>query len=344
MKRLTSIIVAAVLTATSGCAVSADRKSGDSLTYVSYGGAFQDGQIKAWQEPFSQQEGTQFKNTSPSDPSQIRAMVDAGKTVWDVVDTNPFFPAQYCGTYVEKLDLSTIDKSKFPPDTVSECAVPAERFALLFVYNADVFGSNPPTKMADFFDTKKFPGRRALTQETSTGLLETALVADGVAPDKLYPLDLDRALRQYDKIRSQTTFAANNGALQQLIVDKQASMALIVSARALTALRGGANIKPVWDQTITTFNTLSIPKGSPNKELAQKFIAFATSPEQSAKFSELSGTSPANLDAKPTMDAAATELNAFDPSRVDKTYQINAVWWSQNFTASQNKFVNWLAS
>lgn len=326
--------------ALSGCAAGAGGVG--SLVYVSYGGAFQDAQAEAWQTGYTEETGIEFENTSPSDMAQIRAMVDANATSWDVVDTNAYFPNQFCGQYFEEIDKSGIDTSQFEEGSVSDCAVPAERFALLLVYNTDTYGANPPTSLADYLDTSNFPGQRASTREVSTGLLESVLIADGVAPDQLYPLDLDRAFAALDTIRSQTTFAENNGALQQLVSDGQADMALVVSARALTIARDGVPIEPVWGTTVTTFNSLTIPKGSPNIEEAQKFIAYATQPEQSARFAELSGTSPANLDATPDYDETAEKFNAFEEGRTT-TVQLDAKWWSENVSDVQNRFTTWLA-
>ncbi len=352
MTKKSRIIITAVTTAgllaLSGCAAgSGDADSsaaaGGSLVYVSYGGAFQDAQAASWQVPYTAETGTEFENTSPSDMAQIKAMVEANQTSWDVVDTNAYFPNQFCDEYFEKLDLSAIDTSQFTEGSVSDCAVPAERFALLLVYNAETYGDNPPTELADFLDTEKFPGKRASTREVSTGLLESVLVADGVAPDDLYPLDLDRAFAALDTIRDVTTFAENNGALQQLVTDGQADMALIVSARALTVARDGVPIEPVWGETITTFNSLAVPKGAPNAAEAQKFIAFATQPEQSAAFAEASGTSPANLAAKPTYDDLAAKFNAFADDGRTETTQLDAVWWSENINEVQNRFTTWLA-
>ncbi len=270
-------------------------------------------------------------------------MVEAGNTSWDVVDTNAYFPNQFCGTYFEKLDLSKIATDQFEPGSVSDCAVPAERFALLFVYNNASYPDKPPTSLADFLNTEKYPGRRAMTREVSTGLLESMLIADGAPADDLYPLDLDRAFSALDKIRDQTTFAENNGALQQLLSDDQADMALIVSARALTVARDDVPIEPVWGTTVTTFNSLAVPKSAPNTEAAEDFIAYATQPEQSAKFAELSGTSPANLEAKPQYDDLAQKFDAFADDGRTETVQLDAVWWSENVDDVQARFTAWLA-
>lgn len=315
---------------------------GGTLTFVSYGGPFQENQGKAWLAPFTAANETTFNNDGPSDQAKIRAMVEGGKTTWDVVDGSPFFAREFCGKYVERLDLSQFDTSQFPEGTVNDCSVPAERYGLLFVYNTAKFGSKPPTKVADYFDTAAFPGKRAVVSDLSSGLLEAALLADGVKADELYPLDVDRALAKYGEIRKDTIFATNNGQLSQLLTDKQADMGLIVTARAISAAKAGATIAPVFDQTVSNVNALFIPKGTPNKDLATKFLAFATKPEQSAKFSELSGTAPANTTAKPNYDEVTKKFDVFTEGR-GTTTQMDVDWWAENFNATQQKFTIWLA-
>jgi len=59
-----------------------------------------------------------------------------------------------------------------------------------------------PTAGPIFWDVKKFPGRRALRNHRSPRW-EAALMADGVAPDKLYPLDVDRAFKKLEEIQAQ---------------------------------------------------------------------------------------------------------------------------------------------
>ena len=61
--------------------------------------------------------------------------------------------------------------------------------AVLYVLGA----GNVPAGWADYFDTTKFPGKRGAWDYSEGGMFEFALMADGVAPKDLYPLDLARA-------------------------------------------------------------------------------------------------------------------------------------------------------
>ena len=71
---------------------------------------------------------------------------------------------------------------------------------------------------------KAFPGPRSL-ENSPKGNLEFALLADGVAPDKLYPLDVDRAFKKLDQIKHHIPVWWTNGAQHvQLLIDGEVSM------------------------------------------------------------------------------------------------------------------------
>lgn len=336
--------LALATTLLTACSIGADGdQDGKSVTFVSYGkGSYQDGQEQGWLRPFEKQTGAKVTLDGPSDNAKLRAMVDAGKVTWDVMDTDAFLPREHCGTILEKIDIGDL-KDSFPPGTLSDCGVPAALFALEFMYNEKTYGDNPPTKLADFFDSKKFPGKRVIfAKDPAIGTLEAAILADGAQPDKVYPMDIDRALGMYDRIRSDLTFAQTYAQQQQIMVDNQADMALVVSARAYSVLKsGGTSWKPVWDKIPVTWDTMVIPKGSPNKKLAEELIRFASRPEQSARFAEISGAGAANTNAKPQLNDLQKKVDALGDQHAEKQVFINAEWWTENYTEVVEKWSKW---
>ncbi len=344
-KRVGLLGLAAALVA--GCGIGTDGGGGEKqLTFVSYGkGTYQDGQENAWLKPFEEQNGVKVTLDGPSDNAKLQSMVEAGKVTWDVMDTDGFLPRQHCGTLLDTIDVGDL-KDSFPPGTLSDCGVPAALFALEFMYNDKTYGDNPPTKLADFFDPVKYPGKRVIFGKDPTiGVLEAALMGDGVAPDSLYPLDVERAFGVYNRIRPTLTFAQTYAQQQQIMVDNQADMALVVSARAYSVLNaGGTQWKPVWDQIPVTWDTLVIPKGSPNKDLAVQLIEFASQPEQAAKFAELSGAGAANTSAEPQLNDLQKQVDAWAPEHEAKRHFINADWWTEHYNEVVEKWSKWQVS
>src|SRR5205823_2462578 len=82
-------------------------------------------------------------------------------------------------------------------------------------------GGTQPKSWADWWDVKKFPGARSM-RDHPVDNLEFALIADGVAMDKLYPLDVDRAFKKLDQIKPHVNVWWSTGQQPaQLLLDKQ---------------------------------------------------------------------------------------------------------------------------
>jgi putative spermidine/putrescine transport system substrate-binding protein len=188
------------------------------LTFVSYGGIFQDGQTQAAIDPFAKESGARVLQDGPTETAKIKTQVDSGNVTWDVIDSTNVITAQHCGDLFLPIDTSIVDTSKIPAGAkTDECSVPAMGYGLIVVYNTKKYGANPPKTWADFYDTAKFPGKRAIegiAGELDMGVLEGALLADGVAPDQMYPIDAPRALKKMSSIRPDIVFW-NSGAHSQ---------------------------------------------------------------------------------------------------------------------------------
>lgn len=316
------------------------------LTFASYGGTFESGQVEAWQNPYMEENpAIEFANTSPSDTAIIKAQVESGNTQWDLADVSPYFAAEYCDELVEPLELPNVDKSQYDEDLIGDCYFGAYQYSLILSYNTETWSdpSSAPTTIADFFDTEAFPGQRGVVGDGTTGILEYGLIADGVAVDDLYPLDIERSLGIWDKIRDHTTFAPNNGALLQAATSGQVDMMLMVSARTKAAIDEGAPFEPIWDVTASTFHTLVVPKGAPNADEAMAFIESVLTPEKSAKFAELAGVGTTNSAAEPQLDENAMKVNAYDDSvNSGELFILDSEWWAENHTPATEEFNNWL--
>ncbi|MFD5388497.1 extracellular solute-binding protein [Streptomyces sp. NPDC127074] len=337
-------VVSLVLSVTAACGVGGGGEGKDSLVFVSYGkGAYQDGQQQAWLKSFEARTGTKIVIDGPSDNAKLKAMVKSGKVTWDVMDTDAFTARENCGTLFEKIDMGEL-ANDFPPGTLSECGVPDAMFGLILMYNEKTYGDHPPTRLADFFDAKAFPGKRLIySGDPGVGTLEAGLLADGVAPKDLYPLDVHRALGVYDRIKPDLTLAQTYGQQQQSMVGNQADMALVVSARAYSALAaGGTSWKPVWDRVPVTWDVLTIPKGSPHKKRAQELIKFASQPKQSAKFAALAGAGPANTAAKPALNKLQRQVDVFGEAHKNTQVVIDGQWWTENRATVVNAWTKWM--
>jgi putative spermidine/putrescine transport system substrate-binding protein len=320
---------------------------GTTMTFVSWGGEYQSGQDEAFSAPFSEVSGAEVLSDGPTDVAKVKAQVESGNVSWDVVNASPTMNGANCGTLFEELDLSLIDTSKLPEGSVQgDCYLPSQAYVYGLFYNADKYGDNPPESWADFFDTEAFPGKRGLDgRPTPTaGTYEAALLADGVEPDSLYPLDTDRAMSKYDEIKGDAVFWQTGAEQTQQVQSGEVDMIFGWSGRIFEANENGANFQPVWKQGFLASDTFSIPKGAPNRLAAYAYINYALGAEQQAKMAELTSYSPVNVDAKPQFSESAKEFDVSQPEILDQTIPQNGDYWGENLDELSEVWGDWTSN
>ena len=154
-------------------------------------------------------------------------------------------------------------------------------YGVVLAYNTDKTAGVVPEGWADFFDTAKIPGKRGLWKYSTGGVLEFALMADGVKPADLYTptLDVDRAIKKLDTIKDDIVWWDSGAQSQELIGSGEVAMSMIWNGRGYSAKH--TDNKPVemqWNQQILTADYFVVPKGTPNKQVAMEFIAWARAP------------------------------------------------------------------
>ncbi|HEU4656490.1 MAG TPA: ABC transporter substrate-binding protein [Capillimicrobium sp.] len=326
--------------------IKAGALKGQTLTFTSYGGIYQDGQMKAAIDPFGQESGAKILQDGPTDYSKVKAQVESGNVTWDVVDLDATWAAGQCGKLLMPLDPKIVDTSKIPAGLATRCYVPAMQYGDVMVYNTKKYGSNPPKTWADFFDTKKFPGKRAIfggTGDAAPGELEAALLADGVPQDKLYPLDVDRALRKLDTIRSSLIFWDTGARAQQMLESGEADMALLWTGRAYSAIKNGAPYAANWNQWFPREDVIAVPKNVRNPKASMAMVNYYLGAKQQEKLTELTSYSPINKDAKPKLDKLAQSFVTTTPERQASAVKVDTDWWGKNQPAIIDKYGAWLS-
>jgi putative spermidine/putrescine transport system substrate-binding protein len=313
------------------------RQEGVTLTFVSFGGVYQEAQRKAWLEPYTELTGVQFTEDENSSNATIKAQVEAGQVTWDVVDVGNDFGVNVHANLLEPLDFTLIPKDELNADLgITDYRIPDITYGVVLAYNTDATAGKIPEGWADYFDTAKIPGKRGAWDYSEGGMFEFALMADGVKPADLYPLDLPRASAKLNTIKDDIVFWGSGAESQELIGSGEIAMTMIWNGRGWSAKN--IDKKPVeiqWNQQIVTADYLVIPKGSPNKDAAMKFIAYTACAEHNAGPSEFIPYGPTNTKstANPAMVNDLSVTNADENSAYfDDTYlaekfdEIDAAW------------------
>ncbi len=336
MKSVTTTLAALALVAGSNMAMAAD-----SLNFVSWGGSTQDAQKQAWAEPFSKASGIQVVQDGPTDYGKLKAMVESGNVQWDVVDVEADFALRAASEgLIEPLDFKQIQRDKIDPRFVSDHGVGSFFFSFVLGYNQGKLGGKEPQDWNALFDTKTYPGKRALYKWPSPGVLELALLADGVAQDKLYPLDLDRAFKKLDTIKQDIVWWGGGAQSQQLLASGEASLGQFWNGRVYALQKDGAPVGVSWKQNLVMADFLVIPKGAKNKAAAMQFIANASSAKGQAEFANLTAYAPVNLDSvsQLTPELAPNLPTAYAKDQVT----LDFAYWAKNGPAIATRWNEWL--
>ena len=166
-------------------------------------------------------------------------------------------------------------------------------------------------------------------------------MADGVSPEQLYPLDVERALRKLDTIKSQTIFWSTNSQSQQLFVDGEVNLGLMLNGRAYDAAKKGAPIAISWEQNIQSIDYLVVPRGSRNVAAAMRLIDVMTLPENQAKLANLIAYAPTNPAAFSAVDPQIAPWLSTQPDNIKRGFVINAEYWRDNLKRLQERWVAW---
>ncbi|TIN50466.1 MAG: extracellular solute-binding protein, partial [Mesorhizobium sp.] len=166
--------------------LSATAAKADEMVFTSWGGTTQEAQTKSWAEPFAASSGIKVLQDGPTDYGKLKAMVDAKNVTWDVVDVEMDFAIKAAKDgLLEPIDFAAVPKADLDPRFSNEHAVGSFYYSFVLAWNKGAV-SGEPTSWADMFDTKKFPGKRTFYKWSAPGVIEIALLADGVPADKLY--------------------------------------------------------------------------------------------------------------------------------------------------------------
>jgi putative spermidine/putrescine transport system substrate-binding protein len=313
---------------------------------ATFGGTMQDTQQKAYFEPFEKISGIKVRAFPGSDPTKIKAMVETGNVEWDLAQLSrgSIMNLQKRGDYFEKIDYDLVDAGVDKAYRF-EYGLEMLVWAQVLGYRTDAFKGAVPSGWADFWDTTKFRGDRAMYGTGSGGWpeLEFALLAAGVAPDKLYPLDIDKGFASYDKIKKDIVKWWDTGAVPiQLLTDREVTMTTVWNGRMAALQASGVPAAISWSQGLLKRDAWGIPKGAKNKLNAMKFVAYSTMAIPQARVSLGIPYGSVNNGSNEYIPPERLEILPSAPKIKAQLVPYNYDWWIDNRDTVVNRFNKWL--
>ncbi|MER9670847.1 ABC transporter substrate-binding protein [Mesorhizobium sp. M0203] len=314
-------------------------QSENELRVVVSGGDYGKAGIEAYLKPFEAETGIKMIPITDEIPlAQVELMVSTNSVSADVIGLN--YPQGNIAAkkgLLERIDYSIFKKEEL--DSTLDFAkdsygIGVTAYAYPMVYNTEAYpaGKPRPSTWAEFWDAEKFPGVRTLVdgQLGSQGPWEEALLADGVAPDAIYPMDIDRVFASLDKIKPHIRKWWGTGSeIQQMMHDKTAALYQAYDGRTNNLIAQGSPLEINWNQAKLTWDFWIIPKGGPNVKNAQKFVEFATRADRQAAFAKIFPTAPTNLKAFDLLPESLGRSFPTHPDNVKGSIYINSGWYTE---------------
>lgn len=333
-------------------ALAIDPARADDLTVVNYGGNIQIWSHDNYWKPFTAETGINvIEDTRDYGIGIVRTKVEGGSNTWDVVAAEDIEVVQGCeeGLF-QKLDWSKISgRAGFLPAAVLPCAQGEVIYDMMIGYDGNRIKDDGPQNWADFWNVKKWPGKRVLYKDPRDSL-EAALMADGVPRDEVYavlskPEGVDRAFKKLDELKANLLWWTNPGQARQLLISGDAVMAATYGGGLIILNRKEhTNFKLSWTDALLHIDYWAIVKGTPHLATAMRYLDYVSRPDRQAAFSNesLQGGIP-NRDAAKLIDPAVYPMLPTTPEHLKVALASNPQFWLENYDKLNQRFTAWLS-
>ncbi len=349
----------------------ADGHMADSMTLVSWGGAYQASQINAYTNPYQEMNpGVEviWDESANESVARLRAMAEANNLTWDLVDAEAADAIRLCdeGLAMEvdhdEILAAAPDGTSATDDfgdmIVADCFIPQIVFSTVAAYRTDLMpdGVAAPTGACDLFDTETYPGQRALNRQPIANM-EWALLCSGVAYEDVYDMleteeGVAQAFAMLDTIKDETIWWSSAAEAVQLLADGEVVMATSYNGRWFSAIEEQDQpIAMAWEWQMFDLDGWVIPEGLPEDRLARvlDFLFFATDTQRLADQAAYISYGPARASSAPLVGDHATlgiEMGPHmptDPNNAQNTFVNNYLWWADYRDDLDARFQAWLA-
>ena len=367
--KLKTIMLSTGAIAAAASAYAAGHGMADSMTLVSWGGAYQASQTNAYSDPYkADHDGLEvvWDESSNEAVAKLRAMNEAGNITWDLVDVVASDAIRLCDEGLA-LEIDHDEVLAAAPDgtpasedfgdlLVSDCFIPQIVYSTTVGYRTDLVGDTAPTDICAIFDLEAYPGKRSLEKRPINNM-EWALLCDGVAKDDVYDVlsteaGQDQALAKLDTIKDNVVWWSAGADTPQLLADGEVVMGSTYNGRLFSLIEEQDQpVAMLWDAQVFDLDGWIVPAGLPEDRLARvmDFLYFATDTQRLADQAKYISYGPARASSAPLVGQHATlgidmaPHMPTDPANATNTFLYNYEWWADYRDDLDAKFQAWLA-
>jgi len=331
----------------------------DSITVASWGGAYTASQVQSQYIPFESKTGVKITSVDYDGTlGELATQVNSNNVKWDVVVFDKPEALKACEEgLLEKIDLSKLPAAEdgtaavkdFLTGNILPCGVGNTTYSNTVAYDRAKFGVNGPKTLEDFFNTKKFPGKRGLRKNPVVAM-EWALIADGVSVADVYKVlgtssGVDRALRKLNTIKKDIVWWEAGAQPPALLATGEVVMTHAYHGRIVNAnFKEKKNFAIIWDGQIQVSDFFVIPKGSKNSATANEFIRFATSTKPLADLTNYIPYSPSRKSSMSLVpDSNPNKVWLPTAAHPGRSMVVDANFWLEHGDDLNKRFGVWLS-
>ena len=333
----------------SGLAVPA-RGQTRTLNFASYGGTYGDALRKAWLDPFERETGIKVNLGVNANLALAKLQVmNPGGADWDIVDlTGAEFDIAVKQDMLLPLDRKLVDVGKIFPEYVFTHGFGYALYVWVMGWDRRrITDANAPKTWSEFWDLKRYPGKRTLHNVRSNwNTLQAALMADGVSVDQVNPPDVERALRSLDKLgKANIVWSTTNQEPVQNLLSGETALAGIFTGRAIIANRGGAQIGYSLNQASVGGDTLGVIRNARHPAEAFALLNYiATRGDRAAEFTAITSYGVPQMDVAGLLPKEATDIRDALPTNPDLKGRIvleDDEWGASHLEEAVARFREW---
>lgn len=343
------LMLAAGLTA--GLSIVAGAAMARDLTVVGWGGTAQAAQDKAMFQPYVKDTGNKLVQDSWNGGIGVLRTKAQGESTWDVVQVEADELVLGCeeGIYA-RLDWSKLGgQEQYLPGMTNECGTGTFVWSTALAYDKAKLGDNGPKSWADFFDTKKFPGKRSLRRGPRQSL-EFALLADGVPQGDVYKLlatteGVDRAFKKLDTIKKDIVWWEAGSQPVQLLQSGEVAMTSVYNGRIFAVNNADkTNFALAWPAGfIYQVDSWVILANSPNKDQAESFLKFIQTSARQQDVANVLAYGPTLKDSTGNIAPNVLPYLPTAPGVIEHGLSFDTAFWVDNIEALNERFNAWAA-
>jgi putative spermidine/putrescine transport system substrate-binding protein len=296
------------------------------LHVMDAGGQWGDAVAKCVDEPLLKEKGIKVITETPGGYAKLAAQAKSG--VINNVSTDGStseLSRMAAEGLIEEIDWAAIDPKPMFDEAKNKFGFGSSYYSTIMAWRK---GVPAPKNWVEFFDTEKFPGKRALPDYPDY-ILPFAAIADGMTPEEVSKgIDLDRAFKTLKRVKKDSIWWQAGAQPPQLLKDNEAQYAISWSGRVV----GQEGVETSFNQGMLDVSWFVVAKGATDEQkkmLYQWFHDQTIAEKQAcvAQYISYPGPSP-DLEALLPKD----KLNQFPTYSENKKVQwlTNGDWWFKN--------------